>query len=240
MKHIPILFSTPMVQALLEGRKTQTRRVVKTADIIFAPDKFTYIGNTNENQDIPHPAEGSNSKIWYQWRLKNNNSASWIDTCPYGQPGDILWVRESFNYGNIGNGMQPFYRADNERPHGYSTPWKPSIHMPKSACRLFLKVKSVRVERLQDISEEDAISEGIKPTGYFDFYENYLSEGYTDLVPYESFKSLWQSINSPASWEANPWVWVVEFERVERPGGFCGLAMTDKSQFNPGDHEQMK
>ena len=179
-----------MVQAILEGRKTQTRRVVKARSYITdVVDGVPYEMTEDDSQPI---------------------------RCPYGQPGDVLWVRET--WASTWDHDEPMpgyvYKAD-----GYAegeTKWRPSIHMPREACRLFLRVKSVRAERLQDITEEDAIAEGIAKTGavsYFNaFYKNYLNEGYTDLKPKDSFKSLWQSINGLKSWDANPWVWVVEFE----------------------------
>ncbi|MDO8997221.1 MAG: hypothetical protein Q7U77_11390 [Sediminibacterium sp.] len=187
MKYIPILFSTAMVQAIIEGRKSMTRRVVK-----------------------PQPSETGVSAF--------NDGEHPQMKCPYGQVGDILWVRESFisgyecdegsfNTDEDGEYIPVLkYKADRESFDWYDgnsdfpcekIPWKPSIHMPKSACRIFLKITNVRVERLQDISEEDAIAEGIA-----------------------SFKSLWQSINGEKSWDDNPWVWVIEFERIEKPENF--------------------
>lgn len=148
--------------------------------------------------------------------------------CPYGQPGDILWVRESwclktpygpedyyFGYkaGDTGVMIKASEKYDYKSPDVYF----PSIHMPKEACRIKLLVKSVRVERLQDITEQDAIAEGVSryPKSPIYGYKNYQdSDGYF-LTAKESFKSLWQSINGPDSWDANPWVWVVEFERVQ-------------------------
>jgi len=199
----PILFSTAMVQAILDGRKTQTRRVVKGPVMML-----DYVVATT----VP---------------------------CPYGQPVDTLWVRETWahtlqlninpedeNYGYV-------YKADGQPWEDYEGwRWKPSIHMPREAARLFLRIKSVRVERLQEISEDDACEEGIEiktipnaDAGDYNCYpRNYMiSEKDADGWPYfkeeqyiESFQSLWQSIKGPESWEANPFVWVVEFERITR------------------------
>ena len=192
MKHRPILFSTAMVQAILDGRKTQTRRVVKGPVM-----KLDYVIATT----VP---------------------------CPYGQPGDVLWVRETWahtsqlninpedeNYGYV-------YKADGQPWEDYEGwKWKPSIHMPREAARMFLRIKAVRVERLQEISEEDALAEGIgrinvRLTNYDLAYRDYIHPGVFFRVPLWSFKSLWESINGPESWQANPWVWVVEFERITK------------------------
>jgi hypothetical protein len=201
MKEIPILFSTPMVQALLSGTKTMTRRIVK----MYATSDA-------------HP-------------MRQN--ATWLQenkTCPYGKVGDILWVREGFYKltseklnGNF------FYKAD-LATQGWNFKWKPSIHMPKEACRLFLKVKAVRVERLQDIPRQDCINEGIAykeenweklrglPGSYFDYgRKTFCPLPSGKISPSMSFKSLWNSINGPDSWSANPWVWVIEFERIAKP-----------------------
>ena len=204
MKFYPIFFSTEMVQAILEGRKTQTRRVVKgTALEWLQPDMFTpeFVGDS------------SNS------------------LCPYGNLGDVLWVRETWA---PALGVYA-YKADytqctlNEpRNKGL---WKPSIHMPKEAARLFLQIKSVRVERLNDISEEDAIAEGVEFLGVDDNGPNY--KNYTHGNPLNwygedpasgSFRSLWSSIYGDRygthSWQSNPWVWVIEFEPIQKPNNF--------------------
>lgn len=221
MRTIPILFSTPMVQAIQDGRKTQTRRVVKEKHLPVEVNPSEYLMN--------------------------------ISLCPYGQPGDVLWVRETYyaygwwvKNGKTKTGKQKrkfidFTIEDKDGKYHYedSMPsniedsriynkigWykRPSLFMPKEACRLFLKVKAVRVERLQDVSQQDAIAEGIKATGAKSqinrFYKNYLKIGYMDLKPIASFKSLWQSINGHESWQANPWVWVVEFERTDKPANW--------------------
>ena len=207
MRERPILFSSPMVRAILSGRKTQTRRVVKGQALDWLNDGFTpgFVAD-------------------YQNRL-----------CPYGQPGDRLWVREAFGIGyDDGNGglsaipwtgSDPqrdgtvVYRADfNEEPDEPRRPWKPSIHMPRWASRILLEVTGVRVERLQDISEEDAAAEGI----HFDrtvpfngpwFIEPSDPQGY--LLASSCYEALWDQINGPGSWDANPWVWGVEFKRLE-------------------------
>ena len=208
MKFYPILFSTEMVQAILEGRKTQTRRVVKNADEI---------------------AENPHAKGWF---INENGMAI---QCPYGQPGDVLWVRETWSKIITPDSKEAFvYKADDDfykdTIEDWSG-WKPNIHMPKEAARLFLFIKSVRVERLNEISEEDAIAEGVQLIE-FNCFKNYMQgkdwvydglnqNGYEMIEdPVGSFSSLWSSIYGYESWTANPWVWVIEFEPIQKPNNF--------------------
>jgi hypothetical protein len=188
MKERPILFSAPMVRAILEGRKTQTRRVVK---------KSAEMDTNGFMALVPDEKK-----------------------CPYGQAGDRLWVRETFHV--CPHHDDVFYKSDDlllPRKCMAHRRWRPSIHMPRWASRITLKITGVRVERLQDISEADAIAEGIEPDG--DFWKHYgphplkdLGENVAHAYPVNSFRSLWHSINGPESWAANPWVWVVEFKCV--------------------------
>jgi hypothetical protein len=212
MKVKPLICSDITVQAILAGRKTQTRRVVKARSYICdVEDSVPYEMTENDAQPIK---------------------------CPYGKPGDILWVRETFaEYLGF-----PIYKTDNKYNgivDGDLVKWKPSIFMPKEACRIFLQIKSVRVEKLQDISEEDASKEGCNLKWYSE------NAGQANLWPCPScdgfqvhgaiganwgvtevdcidcntsvrmFKHLWESINK--NWDKNPWVWVIEFERIEKP-----------------------
>lgn len=204
MRFIPILFSTEMVQAILDGRKTQTRRVVKSNGVIHTARKIVF---EDEN-----------------WQGESGRKIK----CPYGQPGDVLWLRETWS-DCTDRPDCPAYKAGKdgwEAFHG-DLKWKPSIHMPKAACRLFLRVKSVRVERLQKISEKDAKAEGVLE--YEDgTFKNYFKtkglravDGVECLLAKGSFQSLWSSINGLDSWNINPWVWVIEFERIEKPENFC-------------------
>lgn len=184
-----------MVRAILDGRKTQTRRVVKfqTAPTEYPQGngaKFVQIGGKQ-----------------YWWNSQDDHPAHVTKACPYGTPGDRLWVRETFH---TVDGASAFYRADYERnPKGdkeHGIVWTPSIHMPRWASRITLKVADVRVERLQDISEKDAWAEGC--------------EGFDDDVSggksgYCEYAELWEAINGKGSWEANPWVWVVEFREIK-------------------------
>ncbi|HRO75607.1 MAG TPA: hypothetical protein PLP27_05625 [Crocinitomicaceae bacterium] len=190
MKVKPILFSTPMVQAILEGRKTQTRRIIKPQPIKrFAQDGFSFY-------HIPNVGAIDET-------LKHNKKAKYV-------VGDSLWVRETWC--NLEESNPPkveyAYKADD---YTHQPKWKPSIFMPKEACRLFLKVTNVRVEKLQDISEEDAKSEGA-----FD-----MNCGVNGKTLYKSgFQSLWESINGKESWKSNPYVWVYEFKLTKKPNNF--------------------
>lgn len=150
----------------------------------------------------------------------NNQCKDWVlCECPYGQPGDVLWVRETW----IKQDSSYKYLAENTDWKGIMK-FKPSIHMPKAACRLFLQIKSIRVERLQDITEEDAKAEGVKHvidkiTGYCGY--DYLTGGYNLMTtPYHGFRSLWKKINGEESWNSNPWVWVITFKQIPKPTNF--------------------
>ncbi len=202
MKFHRIRGRTRRVQAIVEGTKTQTRRVVK-----MPPSRFYY-----ENS---------------QWVGESGR----IYQCPYGKIGDVLWVRESF-YKPINESFDGnyFYAADIAK-QGWSFKWKPSIHMPKSACRIFLRITNIRVERLQDINEQDAKSEGVKLHDRGVHYLNYLDQkgGLTQFIfncktAYDSFRSLWKTIHGkiyePNAWDQNPYVWVIEFERIAKPENF--------------------
>lgn len=242
MKERPILFSGAMVRAILDGSKTQTRRVLKHQPVSSqtwghgrprtVPGKWCVHARFALPHSAPLVTDPPNSDdAWYP--------------CPYGVPGDRLWVREAWaEYHDIENdrgqnvviGKDIVYRADGEEQTRH-TPWKPSIHMPRWASRITLDIVSVRVERLQEISEEDAKAEGSKIAaplaGGWWFPESFETVGAE--APRASYKngyqSLWESINGPGSnrprhprrpvkehpysWDANPWVWVVEFKRVE-------------------------
>ncbi len=229
----PILFSTEMVQAILEGRKTQTRSILKLQpdfnkawkNLGFSENKFGIktdleipeIDVTGNFLGVSSPIEIDGFKA----------TGMCIPNIPIKiHKGDILWVRESFAKPPIyAFGVKYIYKAGfNESICG----WKPSIHMPKEAARIFLEVSNVRVERLRDISEDDAIAEGIDKKGdlYFNYFESKLlgkglqKEYFYKEIPKVSFMSLWSKINGIDSWKANPWVWVYEFKIVEKPKDF--------------------
>ena len=199
MKERPILFSAPMVCAILEGRKTQTRRVVKCDGIDLAgPCGNRLTGDT-----------------FLSGRDWAGNHA--LLRCPYGKPGDRLWVRETWRIDGLStkcaleigrrhtDGLS--FRADMYGDRSCDDcPWIPSIHMPRWASRITLEITTIRVERLQDISAEDCIAEGISTQ---------LREHDATCDLQSKYKALWQSIYGPGSWDANPWVWVLEFKRVE-------------------------
>ena len=233
MKERPILFSAPMVRAILAGTKTQTRRVVK-----------------------PQPTDDvEGSGRWYWFKGINSRSfdchawpENFIEHCPYGAVGDRLWVRESFyfdllSYAN--GGPLPKEKPDKADENLYYAAdgkccqiipecacaevgkprFRPSIYMPRWASRITLEIVSISVECLQDISEDDAKAEGIlrarpvtgEPLTFYDYLSQIKDpcEWFSD--PRRSFQSLWRSINGPDSWQSNPWVWVVEFKHINQP-----------------------
>ena len=217
MKYIPILFSTPMVQAIIEGRKMMTRRVMKEAINASGCWRPTLIKESHID-GIPR----------YELRSGTQYILPWFK-CPYGQVGDVLWVRETFTRvswadGTTARKVHTHYKADNDLIGEHK--WRPSLFMPKAACRIFLEITEIRVERLNDISERDAINEGIKGTSFvgnapFLFKDYFYKYPFNDNCPPKfSFQTLWQSINGKDSWEANPWVWVISFKRIEKPTDF--------------------
>jgi hypothetical protein len=191
-KERPILMSAPMVRALLVGTKTQTRRIVKAKGC----------------RAFPMPAH------WGKEALE-----TWAPHCPYGQPGDRLWVRETWwlDVSNQ-NGLTISRYATEDAPHHWRVPspadldrlknkrldqgrCRPSIHMPRWASRITLEITEVRVQRLQEISEEDCWAEGIEADC-------------TQATPFLEYHELWESINGPGSWDLNPWVWAITFKRI--------------------------
>ncbi|MFU4979606.1 hypothetical protein ACM7YR_06625 [Pseudomonas aeruginosa] len=203
MKERPILFSGPMVRAILEGRKTVTRRVMKPQ-----PD---FLGSmVDPNTPFKTLDAGLHARI----------------TCPYGEPGDRLWVREAWAADaqvdaiaprDLSQGEPIWYPADfSVRQTGCSMISKgrgrPSIHMPRWASRILLEITAVRIERLQDISEKQALAEGVELEGEGVCWAG--AAGTASDSPVESFRLLWELINGAGSWNTNPWVWVVEFKRV--------------------------
>lgn len=216
-KFRPILFSTPMVQAILEGRKTQTRRTKGLEHINENPDGYRYDGSLEEspNGDIIKKENHFMEII----DIDGNPKEKYIKIkCPYGNIGDVLWVRET--YCKLYESLDLYYFKDDKSFDHKKAKWKPSIHMPKAACRLFLRIKDVRVERLQDITNEDALAEGVKEIEKDEAYFDYMKGAGTYVRPIGSFFSLWRSINGEKSYDANPWVWVIEFERIEKPIDF--------------------
>jgi hypothetical protein len=197
-----------MVRALLAGTKTQTRRICKPQ-----PCMVTQGGRRRIYADADY------KKSWAHVPGMTESLDEFRD-CPYGRPGDRLWVRETF--GRPWHHAQPsyLYRADDRSGEVDSHPdfdgWKPSIHMPRAASRITLEIAGVRVERLQAISHDDARAEGLSFVG--DGGSRFGIPGMASTWnndPRDSYRALWESINGPGSWDANPWVWVVEFKRVQ-------------------------
>ena len=192
----PILFNGEMVRAIIAGRKTQTRRLVNRPAMASAQSFSDGMKYAKEHGLAGVQKVGRCDGV--EWRCK----------CPYGVPGDLLWVRETWAYEtDFGTHTgKTVYRADGdmrEAEGGKPTDkWRPSIHMPRWASRITLLVTGTRVERLQDISEADAIAEGCGG-----------GHNYGDGTARTGFAMLWDLINAKrgAGWDANPWVWVVEF-----------------------------
>ncbi len=204
-RELPILFNTEMVRAILDGRKDATRRIVKDFipdDAVWGHTAFTHKGYISCRGTF---ADGDGEKFF---KLP----------C---EPGDILYVRETWK--KAPNGY--YYYEDWQRNDiADITKWKPSIHMPKEAARIWLKVMNVRVERLQEITDEQAKREGIQydecPTGFTWKQETDMHNCYT--TPIGAMQALWNSTIKKSDldrygWDANPWVWVIEFERCEKP-----------------------
>lgn len=214
MKFRPILFSTSMVQAILEGRKTQTRRVVRPQ-----PLKLNFSTALPLNELINNLEWLTNKGLN---EIRKDANAYVFPKCPYGYVGDVLWVRETWqDYARPDiKDVRFIFKADKTDAIGSIIKWKPSIFMPKKACRIFLKIRDIRVERVQEISEDDAFSGGIK--SHEGMCKNYLSKNSDDWFGdiTDSFQSLWQSINGERSWSDNPWVWLISFERIEKPENF--------------------
>lgn len=189
MKERGMIFNAEMVNAILSGRKTQTRRPIK-----WKQTRFTEV------------AERDDGSLW-PWAEDCERGGDIWFTCPFGEVGDRIWVRETFcavpDHEEPAGCSALLYAADGNGPYGK---WTPSIHMPRWASRLTLEITGVRVERLRDLSEDDAKSEGITPP----------SGGVLPGWEYRiNFRDLWMDIYGTDNWEANPWVWVIEFKRVE-------------------------
>lgn len=211
MKERPILMSAEMVRAILAGTKSQTRRVVKPQAAVLTDACARAFG--------VRPPERENTAVV---------------PCPFGMVGDRLWVRETwkphFDASDLYTCIK--YRADGAmiKPRNWSPSegwwceqreneerWYPSIFMKRSYCRLVLEITSVRVERLREISEADAKAEGVKPSS-----RNHTAAAVADifgarefLAHTSAFATLWEKLNGLGSWEINPWVWVIEFRRVQ-------------------------
>lgn len=223
IKHHPILFSTPMVEGILENRKTKTRRTKGLEKVNINPDewKFEAFGTNPDNE---------NDKNLHAYFTVKGTETWMYQKCPYNV-GDVLWVRET-SYECMSENLKGVFYYKATMLSSWSFKWKPSIFMPKKACRIFLKIKSIKVERLYNISEEDAKAEGVFFDKQFNKYSCYLCESkghvgngtsctdgfFTDARA--SFFTLWVSLNGADSFKSNPFVWVYEFEQIEKPLDF--------------------
>lgn len=216
----PILFSAPMVRAILAGRKTQTRRIVKPQPDAEAIDVFCWLAGHLRNAPNGCAEDGL--------YVRKKTGLHFATHSLYGVPGDRLWVRERWaplsdahpevakNPGADALASRGFFAADaasEEEANSWVTRWRPSIHMPRSMSRITLEITGVRVERLQDISEADAKAEGVSNLSSFPHWDPTRNIAITPHV--HNFMKLWWDINGADSWAANPWVWVVEFKRLE-------------------------
>lgn len=231
-KERPILFSGPMVRALLDGRKTQTRRVIKPQ-----PDSVKNFGRAVPYRRASPPQDMPSAK--YEVPI----------VYPYGAPGDCLWVKETWGLNDtIYGGDQPipkarpadlppeglvFFATEDDTEIRNELRWRPSIHMPRWASRLTLEITEVRVERLQEVSQADAAAEGLMTWlgrdcdgdprldgRMYDFtawgwqQPTHESDGF--MSAYAAYRDLWKHINGPDSWDANPWVWAVSFRVLDQ------------------------
>lgn len=268
MKERPILFSGPMVRAILEGRKTQTRRIVKVRnELPPAWATFASEGHSLSQDGAPQPSgaffwseeqqPGQPLKSLRRWPIlpaPHPMAGDWYWTpSPHGRVGDRLWVRESGVISKLRGSLEKpglfrhdipttpttgHYWVEETRAAGasynvegcsresalscYCAKACPSIHMPRWASRITLEITGVRVERLQDIGEVDAAAEGVESLrDEREYWKDYLrsttrSDELICLSARESFRTLWDSLTAPgANWNANPWVWVIEFRRIE-------------------------
>jgi hypothetical protein len=269
MKERPILFSTAMVAAIIAGTKTQTRRT-KGLEVINQNSQFwnnnrntkrttNTIWDSSKTHESPNPINTA-----YGFELNDNSKPIEFVICPYGQPHDLLYVREAWRLigWDFEDGTMLIEYKDGKRlwmdthdptedsqwlvdqveklwqkgclgedPEDpdkaviiKTVPWIPSIHMPKAAARLWLLLEGIGAERLQDISEEDAIAEGIEKYGPFGEYKGAIhpNGGSMKFRAYErasrAFQDLWEGINGEDSWKINPWVWTLKFKELSKEG----------------------
>ena len=210
-----MIFNGEMVRAILDGRKTQTRRIMKVQ-----PESnqlgLLLITDSTKHSDI-------GKYHWAESNATGNHVRSKLFSCPFGAVGDRIWVRETWAEAGASAPDLKLYRANYPEhvpsiyenvPPAEEIRWTPSIHMPRTASRILLEITDVRVERLNAISQEDAQAEGMELTGWRPTYSDPDSGGEV-MTPYDNFAELWSSIYGSDSWNANPWVWVIEFKRVE-------------------------
>jgi len=242
----PILFQKEMVGANMEDRKTQTRRSNGLKSINEFPNSWNrennpiqkicrfFDGNKVKNPNPMHIFFGFKTDLSTE---KENIIITKYIKCPYGKPGDLIWVREAFlklipdhiitsTYAYKADSIPDTEEIRKDYiKSGLKYQWKPSIHMPKSASRIWLMVEDISVERVQEISEEDAKAEGVRyieadnlfQRGYFNYGSQDIDEPNPPSAK-SSFESLWISINGEESWESNPWVWVIKYRILSKTG----------------------
>lgn len=232
----PILFSGPMVRAILAGKKTQTRRIIRIPEVVRAEPEDASASGGNESaylNGLTEVGQREEDGVWRAFLTEYPEEGSVDVRCPYGKPGDRLWLRETWAAGACSEGLAPsclspsFYRgprsdnggawfqADAAEPAHPVTPrgkWRPAIHMPRWLSRITLEVIEVRAARVQDISEDDARAEGAEKGNDHRVYPSKQAAWVTTYR--RGFEVLWDSINGDrdrADWAANPWVWAVSF-----------------------------
>ena len=216
MKERPIIFSGPMVRALLDGRKSQTRRLIRGLEDVPA-DMSVYIDSNGW-------LSGLRPKAFDGWKFVTDIYGRKV-RCPHGATGDRLWIRETWRqvFPEANGPLE--YRADYGEDAQITGGWNSPLFMPRWTSRITLEITGLRVQRLQDISEEDARAEGLKITGptvnsageVIDDRPGYLGYGSLWHDPRRAFETLWDAVNGKrAPWSSNPWVWVLDFKRVEQ------------------------
>jgi len=235
MKIKPILFSTPMVQAILNGSKTQTRRTQGLEKFNTNPDWFIYECKSSHKQ-----SNGSYTHYMEHCDVRGNPLGKYSTVESKIKTGDILWVRETFaEYSKEITDATYVYKADVDKNmqevfevykhNKLVSNWKPSIFMPKKACRIFLEVADIRLERLQNISEEDARDEGASQGIKIDDFVKLVNASskltkQSALNPMSTYKlgfmKIWADIYGLDNWQSNPWVWVYTSKKCDKPQNF--------------------
>jgi hypothetical protein len=211
----PMLFSSPMVKAILAGTKTQTRRVINDANSKCTAKISELDFNTFIEDSLFEP---------YYLKIARTSDETTHRLFPRKQIGDLVWVRETVSYFRQAGGSlqreKTKYKADEKWDGNELIKWTPSIHMPKDAARIWLQITDLRVERLRHITEKDSIKEGVSryPKSPIYGYKNYLDNDGFCLTAKVSFQTLWEKINGKESWDENPWVWKIEFKVVSTTG----------------------